>query len=74
MDNELINHESITSTARLKICIGHLIYQPMSSRIKAMLAMRLFSGIQAPLLRTYTNPINKFNLISPIKIDLITLK
>ena len=71
MDNELINHESITSTARLKICIGHLIYQPMSSRIKAM---RLFSGIQAPLLRTYTNPINKFNLISPIKIDLITLK
>jgi len=74
MDNEPINHESIMSTARLKICIGHLTCQPMSSKMKAMLAMELLSGIQAPLLGTYTNSINKFNPISPMEINFITSK
>ena len=74
MDNEPINYKSTTSTARLKICIGHLACQPMSSRMKAMRAMKLFFKIQAPLLSTYTNLINKFSLISPMGINFITSK
>ena len=37
----------------------------MNLRMKAMLAMELFSEIQAPLLRIYTNSINKFSSVSP---------
>ena len=44
------------------------------SKMKAMLAMKLFSVIQAPLLGTYTNSINKFNSISPMKMNSITSK
>jgi hypothetical protein len=46
----------------------------MSSRMKAMLAIKLLFGIQAPLLDTYTNPINKFSWISTMKINIITSK
>ena len=72
MDNEPINHESTISTVRLNICIGHLIYRPMISRIKAMLATKLFFEIQAPLSSIYTNSMNKFSLISSLEIKFIT--
>ena len=62
------------SIAMLKICIGHFTYEPMNPRMKTMLAMKLFSGIQTYFLGTYIDLINKFSLISQMEINFIISK